>query len=76
MILNVSVGNILDLRQSSMEPVKPIRIMGKYVEDLRALWAGKPVTHEGELHKLRGAKMVFDQGRKYQSTSHRPDRRC
>ena len=64
-ILNVSVGNILNLAESGVEPVKPIRIMRDYVEALRALWAGKPVTHEGELHKLRGAKMVFDQGRRY-----------
>jgi hypothetical protein len=64
-ILNVSIGNILNLAESGVEPVKPIRIMRDYVEDLRALWAGKPVTHEGELHKLRGAKMVFDQGRQY-----------
>jgi 5,10-methylenetetrahydromethanopterin reductase len=26
---------------------------------------GTPVYHGGELHKLRGAKMVFDQGRQY-----------
>ncbi len=39
--------------------------MRDYVEALRALWAGAPVQHEGELHKLRGAKMVFDQGRQY-----------
>src|SRR4051812_17726489 len=64
-ILNVSVGNILNLAESGVEPVKPIRIMRDYVEDLRALWAGKPVTHEGELHKLRGAKMVFGQGQQY-----------
>jgi 5,10-methylenetetrahydromethanopterin reductase len=64
-ILNVSVGNILNLGESGVEAVKPIRIMREYVEVLRALWAGKPVTHEGALHKLRGAKMVFDQGRQY-----------
>jgi len=64
-ILNVSVGNILNLSESGVEPVKPIRIMREYVEALRALWAGKPVTYEGTLHKLRGAKMVFDQGRQY-----------
>jgi 5,10-methylenetetrahydromethanopterin reductase len=64
-ILNVSVGNILNLAESGIEPVKPIRIMREYVETLRALWAGNPVNHEGELHKLRGAKMVFDQGRQY-----------
>jgi 5,10-methylenetetrahydromethanopterin reductase len=64
-ILNVSVGNILNLSESGVEPIKPIKIMRDYVEALRALWAGAPVTHDGELHKLRGAKMVFDQGRQY-----------
>ena len=64
-ILNVSVGNILNLGESGIEPVKPIRIMREYVEALRALWAGQPVTKEGELHTLRGAKMAFDQGRQY-----------
>ncbi len=58
-ILNVSVGNILNLGESGVEPVKAIRIMREYVEVLRALWAGKPVTHAGALYKLRGAKMVF-----------------
>jgi 5,10-methylenetetrahydromethanopterin reductase len=64
-ILNVSVGNILNLSESGVEPIKPIKIMRDYVETLRALWAGKPVTYEGKLHKLRGAKMVFDQGQQY-----------
>jgi 5,10-methylenetetrahydromethanopterin reductase len=64
-ILNVSVGNILNLSESGAEPIKPIKIMRDYVEALRALWAGAPVAHDGELHKLRGAKMVFDQGRQY-----------
>jgi 5,10-methylenetetrahydromethanopterin reductase len=64
-ILNVSVGNILNLSESGVEPIKPIKIMRDYVEALRALWAGAPVAHDGELHKLRGAKMVFDQGRQY-----------
>ena len=48
-----------------MTPDKPIRVMREYVETLRALWAGKPVTHDGEMHTLRGAKMEFDQGRDY-----------
>jgi 5,10-methylenetetrahydromethanopterin reductase len=64
-ILNVSVGNILNLAESGIEPVKPIRIMRDYVEALRALWTGEPVTHEGELHKLHGAKMVFEKARPY-----------
>jgi 5,10-methylenetetrahydromethanopterin reductase len=64
-ILTVSVGNILNLGESGIKPTKPIRIMREYVEALRALWRGEPVTCDGELHKLRGAKMVFDQGRQF-----------
>ena len=64
-ILVVSVGNILNLGESGIAPVKPIRIMREYVAALRALWAGQPVAQEGELHRLRGAKMAFEQGRQY-----------
>jgi 5,10-methylenetetrahydromethanopterin reductase len=64
-ILNVSVGNLLNLSESGVEPAQPIGVIRDYVEALRALWAGGPVAHEGRLHTLRGAKMVFDQGRQY-----------
>jgi 5,10-methylenetetrahydromethanopterin reductase len=64
-ILNVSVGNILNLAESGMEPVKPVRVMRDYVEAIRALWGGDPVTQDGELQKLRGAKMVFAKGKQY-----------
>jgi 5,10-methylenetetrahydromethanopterin reductase len=64
-ILTVSVGNILNLGESGVEPVKPVRIMREYVDALRALWRGKPVTHDGELHKLRGARMAFAEGRQF-----------
>jgi 5,10-methylenetetrahydromethanopterin reductase len=64
-ILNVSVGNLLNLSESGVEPTHPVRVVGDYVIALRALWEGTPVNHEGELHKLRGAKMAFDQGRQY-----------
>jgi 5,10-methylenetetrahydromethanopterin reductase len=64
-VLTVSVGNILNLAQSGIEPEKPIRIMREYVEALRALWRGKPVEQEGALHKLKGANMAFGAGRQY-----------
>src|SRR5947209_6172807 len=64
-ILTVSVGNILNLGESGIAPLKPIRIMRDYVEALRALWRGKPVVHDGALHKLRGAKMAFAQDRQF-----------
>jgi 5,10-methylenetetrahydromethanopterin reductase len=60
--LAVSVGNILNLSESGVEPVKPVRVMREYVETLRALWAGEPVRFEGEIHRLRGAKMMFERG--------------
>jgi 5,10-methylenetetrahydromethanopterin reductase len=63
--LNVSVGNLLNLSESGVEPAHPIAVLRDYVTALRALWAGAPVEHEGKLHKLRCAKMVFDQGRQY-----------
>jgi 5,10-methylenetetrahydromethanopterin reductase len=64
-ILNVSVGNLLNLSESGVEPTHPIKVMRDYVEALRALWGGAPVDQEGALHKLRGAKMAFEQGRQY-----------
>ena len=60
--LAVSVGNVLNLAESGVEPVKPVRVMREYVQNLRALWAGEPVRFEGEIHALRGAKMMFDRG--------------
>ena len=37
-ILTVSVGNILNLAESGVVPLKPVKIMRDYVEALRALW--------------------------------------
>jgi 5,10-methylenetetrahydromethanopterin reductase len=60
--LAVSVGNVLNLAESGVEPVKPVRVMREYVENLRALWAGEPVHSDGEIQRLRGAKMMFERG--------------
>jgi 5,10-methylenetetrahydromethanopterin reductase len=60
--LAVSVGNVLNLAESGVEPVKPVRVMREYVQCLRDLWKGEPVQFEGEVHRLRGAKMMFDHG--------------
>ena len=60
--LAVSVGNVLNLAESGVEPVKPVRVMREYVQSLRALWRGGPIQFEGEVHSLRGAKMMFDRG--------------
>lgn len=61
--LAVSVGNLLNLAESGIEPAKRVRVMREYVESLRALWAGEPVRFEGEIHRLRGARMNFERGK-------------
>lgn len=56
----VGLGNPLFLKESGVEPVKPLRAMGEYIEDLRTLWAGEAVRREGALlHPLAGARMGF-----------------
>ena len=56
-VLSLAVGNILNLGQSGVEPVKPIRVMREYVAALRGLMAGEAVALDGEVHRLRGAHL-------------------
>jgi 5,10-methylenetetrahydromethanopterin reductase len=63
--LAVGVGNLLNLGESGAEPVAPVRVVREYVETLRALHDGEVVHGDGKVHKLRGAKMVFDAGPRY-----------
>lgn len=58
--LCVSVGNLLNLSESGVEPATPIRVMREYVQTLQALWTTRPVTSDGAVHRLRNARMVFD----------------
>jgi 5,10-methylenetetrahydromethanopterin reductase len=61
----VSVGNLLNLSESGAEPVAPIRVMREYVGALRTLHAGDLARQDGQIHKLRGAKMAFGAGLDY-----------
>jgi 5,10-methylenetetrahydromethanopterin reductase len=63
--LCVSVGNVLNLAESGVEPVKPVKVMREYVEALRAFRSGKPVHDEGEIHQLRGARMIASHDAEY-----------
>lgn len=60
--LAVSVGNVLNLSESGVEPVKPVRVLREYVDAIRQLLAGETVHMDGEVHKLRGAHMEFGKG--------------
>lgn len=55
----VSVGNLLNLGESGVDAVKPVRAIRDYVEALRKLWRGETVHMDGEIQKLRGAHMEF-----------------
>jgi len=56
----VSVGNLLNLSESGKEAVKPVLALQEYIEDLRALWAGKTLSVERINYNLNGARMDFD----------------
>jgi 5,10-methylenetetrahydromethanopterin reductase len=60
--LAVSVGNVLNLAESGVQAEKPVTAMREYVEQLRALFTGEAVTHEGRLSQLRKARMMFEAG--------------
>ena len=55
----VAVGNLLNLKESGHEPVKPVRAIREFVEDLRALWSGEAVTRDAIGYRLDGARMMF-----------------
>ena len=55
----VSVGNLMNLRESGVIPTKPVRVIREYVEALRKLWAGETVEMEGHIFQLRGARLAF-----------------
>jgi 5,10-methylenetetrahydromethanopterin reductase len=58
----VSVGNVLNLGESGVEAVKPVRVIREYVESVRALLSGETVRRDGEIENLRGAHMEFGKG--------------
>lgn len=55
----VSVGNLLNLKESGHEPVRPVGAIGDMVADLRALWTGERVARHGPAYRLDGAYMNF-----------------
>lgn len=55
----VSVGNLLNLKESGHQPVRPVAAIGDMVADLRALWTGERVLQEAPAYSLHGAYMNF-----------------
>lgn len=55
----VSVGNLMNLGESGVEPTKPVRVIREYVEALRALWSGEAVEQDGHVWQLNGARLAF-----------------
>jgi 5,10-methylenetetrahydromethanopterin reductase len=61
-MLAIATGNLLNLAESGITPVKPVRVMREYVGALRALLAGEALELDGQISKLRGAHMKFLHG--------------
>ena len=57
--LAVGIGNPLFLGESGESADKPVRVVREFVEALRALWSGEPVTQDAMRFRLRGARMMF-----------------
>jgi len=57
--LAVGAGNPLFLAESGEAMEKPVRAIREFVEALRALWSGEPVTMEAMRFRLKGARMMF-----------------
>jgi 5,10-methylenetetrahydromethanopterin reductase len=57
--VSVGVGNLLNLAESGVAAVKPIRVMRDYIRMLRDLFAGHAVEQDGEIHRLANAHMNF-----------------
>ena len=75
----VSVGNLLNLKESGHEPVRPVAAIGNVVSDLRALWtgrtgaAGSPVlSARRRLHELRALRGAADLCRFYRPSGAPP----
>jgi 5,10-methylenetetrahydromethanopterin reductase len=57
--LAIGIGNPLFLGESGEAIDKPVRVVREFVEALRALWSGEPVTQEALRFRLNGARMMF-----------------
>lgn len=55
----VGVGNPLFLGESGEAIEKPVRVVREFVETLRALWSGDPVSVDAHRFRLQGARMMF-----------------
>jgi len=58
----VSVGNLLNLAESGVAAVKPVRVLREYVKNIRALLSGAEVHSQGLIETLRGAHTEFGKG--------------
>lgn len=55
----VGVGNPLFLGESGEVIDRPVRVVREFVQALRALWSGEPVTMDATRFRLHGARMMF-----------------
>ena len=60
----LGTGNPMFLRESGINPERPVRVMREFVECVKRLWDGESVHYQGETVSLDGARMAFAAGSK------------
>jgi 5,10-methylenetetrahydromethanopterin reductase len=55
----IGVGNPLFLKENGVALRSPLKAISEYIDCLRNLWAGEPVTFEGSFCRLSGARLGF-----------------
>jgi 5,10-methylenetetrahydromethanopterin reductase len=61
-ILGIAAGDKSTLERIGVKWEKPLKRVREAVEIIRVLYAGKPVTYDGDAFKLSGAKLDFKSG--------------
>lgn len=62
-IFSLGTGNPQALREAGLGMDRPLTRVREYVEIVRALWTGEPVTHVGQVFQLDGAQLRFKPSR-------------
>ncbi len=61
-ILGIAAGDKVTLKRIGINWDKPLRRVKEAVEIIRSLHSGKPVTYDGEIFRVNGAKLDFKAG--------------
>jgi len=58
-ILGIGAGNPVQITKMGIENSKPVRALDEALSIMREMWAGREVSFEGRVFRVKGAKMDF-----------------